>query len=117
MMHKWEFEDGTVARWTNKGTVLVSGESKLANSIRESINFPVNLPCSVFVHHEAGGMVDLDMSSIWLVDRLMRNEADRLFLKIVSSTYTPRDEDMPPDAAEKVYRSRNWPPLEDGEVS
>jgi len=118
MMHKWEFEDGTVVRWTSKGSMLVHGDSDFADHIRGRIERASSWHGTyVAVHFEAGCLVKVDMSSIWLVDRLMRNEAMNRFVKITSSTYTPRDEDMPPEAAEKVYRSRNWPPLPEGAVS
>ena len=118
MMHKWEFADGTVVRWTSKGSVLVDGTSALANDIRGDLNRIEYEPCQILVIPPPGGCVDLDLSSVWIVNEWLKWRGEEFrSIKIVSSTYMPKDEDMPPEAAELVQRARAWKPLPYGYVT
>ena len=117
MIHRWEFSDGTVVRWTSSGSLLVEGNSKLARGIKWRTEHPCQLG-RVLVIPPPGGLVDVDLLSIWLVDAFLREDAMFYRVDLVSSTYTPKDEDMPPDVYNLVMRARAWPnkPLPPGAV-
>ena len=101
MLHKWEFSDGTVARWTNTGSLLIDGQSELAKALAHRTRLPPHRPgWSVYIHPFSGGSVPLDLSSVWLVNLFFEQEAERCRASVVSSTYTAKDEDAPPNAAE-----------------
>lgn len=105
MNHQWEFEDGTTARWTDNGSVLVDGRSPLAEAIRKATSFPlawVNVgipPC---------GDVVLNLNSVWLVHRLFVLEARRVGVELVDTTYIPSAKDIPPEAAEILAERATW---------
>ena len=112
MKHTWNFSDGTVATWTDAGTLEAAPETKLAENIRYRSSWPPDSPFQVEVI--PCDTVDLDLRSIVLVDLFLRAECGRLGIDLVSSTYEPKDEDMPPHVAEKVLRARQWGPEEPG---
>ena len=106
MLHRWDFADGTVVRWTDSGSVLVDGDTKLAWWVQWGVNAPSYRRPSIRVVAPPGGLVDVDFTNIWLVDMYLRLEALRLHVDVVSSTYTQRDEDMTPEVAAEVLRAR-----------
>ena len=116
MKHGWKFSDGTNAEWSEDGSVQVGGVSPLADGIRLRLRLANTGRTTVRITPPPGGMVDLDLKNVWLVDRLLRTEAPRFRVQVVSSTYTPRDEDIPPQMLDMVQRSRNWDPLPPGAI-
>ena len=115
-MQNWKFSDGSVVIWNINGSIRVEGNSSFAESIRRSFGYPSDYRISVRVAFMPGGCVALDRLNIWLIDRFLRNESSRYTVAIMSSTYTPRDEDMPVKAKEIIERFRNAPPPEPGVV-
>ena len=112
MLHKWEYSDGTVVRWTSKGSIVVSGETNLANNLREMLE----LRTTVDVFPSFSMEVPFDRSSVWLVDLWLHNIVINRWAwgpcpfdysvrepgVLVSSTYTPRDEDIPHHVVEII---------------
>jgi len=167
MMHKWEYSDGTVVRWTSKGSILVGGESGFAKNLRHA--FANDLATLTFGLEPSVTRVPVDSTSIWLVNQYIEHyafeywyrfarendegfdllreeyikvddrfdtlygddydddellaayeEAEKAFphlvcfekqriLYLVSSTYTPSDDDIPHDIAETVIYWRDAP--------
>lgn len=105
MIHKWEFEDSTTVRWTDKGSVLVDGRSPLAEAIREATSFPL---AWVDVGIPPCGDVKLDLMNVWLMHKLCEQEARRMGVQLVDTTYTPSGEDIPPEAAKIIARDDTW---------
>jgi len=104
--HTWEFSDGTTARWEGAGSVVVVGDSSVADGIRTMLRLVAEAPIRIYAARAPGNSVNLDLTSIWLVDRMLKTEAARLGVALVSSTYSPRDEDMNAETARIVLRDR-----------
>jgi len=116
MIHRWEFSDGTVATWASDGALAAAGDSELAESLREDLKRAQRRRVSVRIPPPPGVLVDLELTNVWLVDRLFRTEAPRFRVEVVASTYTPRDEDIPPEMLAMVQRSRRWGPVPPGAI-
>lgn len=104
MIHKWEFEDGTTVRWTDKGSVLVAGRTPLAERVRAG----VELGSPVDVGMAPGGDVPLDLLSAWLMNLFLEQQARRVGVQLETSTYAPTDADIPVDAAAILARDAAW---------
>ena len=114
MQQKWEFSDGTTATWVTGDAVRCVAESELAAQLQRRMGYHPRHPCSVRIAPMPGGNVDLDLSNVWLVDAFLRNEAMRLGLQVVSSTYTPKHDDMNAETRRIMERWWNSPPPEPG---
>jgi len=114
--HVWEFSDGTNATWDGSSSVVVAGESVLAGGIRTMLRLVADGPIGISVATQPSADVDLDLSNIWLIDRMLKIQAARFGVGVLSSTYTPRDEDMTPEVARLVMRDRNRGPGVPGRV-
>ena len=113
MVHKWVYSDGTVVRWTSKGSVLISGDTYLAKNLRWL--FTKNPQYGVEILPSPSGDVPLDTASVWMVNRWLDDIVRYAWAwgprpfdyvdrqgSLVSSTYKPKDEDIPPRIAEMI---------------
>ena len=116
MTHTWVFSDGTYATWASGGEIVMQGISRYADCIRGELRAVAEGGSTVRITPPPCGLVDLDLKNVWLVDRLFRTEAPRFRVEVVSSTYTPRDEDIPPEMLALVQRSRRWGPVPPGAI-
>jgi len=100
VIHRWQFEDGTSVRWTDRGSVLVSGAGPMAESVRVGID----LRAPVGVGPAPDGDVRLDPLSVWLLHKFLEQEARRLGANLVETSYVPAEQDMPSEAASILQR-------------
>ena len=116
MTHTWTFSDGTIADWTEDAEMDVRGDAALAESIRAEVRAVAEGGTKIWPATQPSGAVNLDLSNIWMVDFMLKNEAARFRVALVCSTYTRRDEDMTPEVAVLVMRDRNRGPGVPGRV-
>jgi hypothetical protein len=94
-MASWHLADGTVV--TSGGNI--TGDSDVASRMRavledgEAFVAVVAQPCAVAV----------DPNNDWLLDMFVRDRARR-YEQTVTSDYTPRDEDIPPNVRDLLAR-------------
>jgi hypothetical protein len=97
----WKFDDDTVLRTG----AIVEGYSEFADQLRKEL-FELGYGGGplVWLIQDKDGAVALDPQNNWLLNLWAHNEALLAGLRVCESDYTPRQTDIPPEAAERLLR-------------
>jgi hypothetical protein len=83
----------------------VGGYSEFANHLRKELfGLAYGEGPLVWLAQDRGGAVALDPQNNWLLNLWAHNEALLYGLQVYESDYTPKEADIPPEAAERLLR-------------